>query len=652
MQFVSEYTLLRICCKGGNIWYKKLQCMSIMSAENNNTHSMSDKDREMSRRFGNESKEPTADDMEIDDDDEETVTDKKDDKRAPKRALFFAEEQAKKASEKDKQNEPKVEKNILKDLFRIVDETEEDSQENNVSSSENQSPEDHLQDVVIDRLDSVESEIESTTTDLEAHVALADADFLEDVAVRLEEGMPADDAINDAYEAQLDPPEADASDEDLVEVAFFDEVESAPSTDLPHSTPNQNTRHSAPPLSPLNSNTIITPTFPMPHRTSSGRFTGTPRGAGHPLYPLSSTPSTLSTPSSVIDSDTDRMNEFYYRRKRGRDLLVGGVVGYMIGRRGGRKRTEAKFAPEIRRRDETIVDLRSKLVSTEDKVRELAKERISESGVVPDKNRENPIKDGIESPRLDVPSLKHIKKQIQTLRVATLAHERASAQSIEDSFAQTLTEAKVVQNAKSPDISKTERVVLPVIENNEDQVKKLSKEQKPSNQVKHLENQIERPELKRDIKTLPMPELLELAEKITLDKTNVKELFAHNRIDAVNVRRVVQEYLKGGNTYEKLLHGSLEAVEMQRELRNEQKHEDGVYKNNSTSSDDASRSNITPFVSSRQTGSVSTAQAGDSEEPAVFVDHDDRLMISTGTAIALGILTGIAVMVLIIVFLR
>lgn len=78
-----------------------------------------------------------------------------------------------------------------------------------------------------------------------------------------------------------------------------------------------------------------------------------------------------------------------------------------------------------------------------------------------------------------------------------------------------------------------------------------------------------------DVQTMTMPELLSVAEKIDVGSGNLKEMFEHHRIDAVNLRRVIAEYSEGKN-YQETLHRSLEAEEMHRELRNEVKTDDSA----------------------------------------------------------------------------
>lgn len=59
---------------------------------------------------------------------------------------------------------------------------------------------------------------------------------------------------------------------------------------------------------------------------------------------------------------------------RGKGLLIGGVVGYIIGRRHGRKRAESKLQPEIDQLENQIAELYDALASREFMIRQVVQE--------------------------------------------------------------------------------------------------------------------------------------------------------------------------------------------------------------------------------------------------------------------------------------
>ena len=155
---------------------------------------------------------------------------------------------------------------------------------------------------------------------------------------------------------------------------------------------------------------------------------------------------------------------------------------------------------------------------------------------------------------------------------------------------------------------------------------------------------------------MTMHELLEVADHIFLEKTSVRELYEHHRIDAVNLRRVVLEYMNGGTRYEKVLRRSLEAVEMQRELRNEIRHDpsatfnatdESAGGNESASSTDQGRKDALTGADAHRQQYSYMADSQQEKQPS-----DEQLMISNGTAIVVGVLMGIAIMIVLFLYAR
>jgi hypothetical protein len=135
----------------------------------------------------------------------------------------------------------------------------------------------------------------------------------------------------------------------------------------------------------------------------------------------------------------------------------------------------------------------------------------------------------------------------------------------------------------------------------------------------------------------------------------VRELYEHNRIDAVNLRRVVLEYMNGGTRYEKVLHRSLEAVEMQRELRNEIRHDPAATFSATGAQGDAKAAEDNLLESVKQSVSqrdmyenTGLERTNRSEAKA----SEEQLMLSNGTAIVVGVLMGIAIMIVLFLYAR
>lgn len=666
-------------------------------SEEDKPQSMSDKDRTMANRFGGEANEGAS---EKDDDDDEK-DEKKNEKQPPKRALFLPKEKDVTRESSEKTDEQKPKRNLFSGLLKkdaevaekpveaenadfspeendaIGEKSVEEPKDSKVTPSQlveakQEVTREEFQEVVLDRIGEVEAELEEMPAEEEATEAIASATFLEQVGERLEEGMPPEEAIDDALENELEPPEVDATPEDLENVQNFDvedadedeEQVASPTTHFSSTTPPR------PPVPPLNR--VVPPYMPPPPRGPSSFNMNLPSGGA------------ISPNTMQNNPDIEQMNDYYYRKRRSGDLLLGGVVGYLLGRRRGRRATEAKFEPEIRKRDDAIGELKDKLITSEEKVRAIAGAKSTETAsteVRVSAKAEKLGKPVIETRTefVEVPAIETIVQQIKALPVQTIEAEKSALTEQENIFAESLalpivetltneqsepeklsellnrsevveqlqTAKETAEKATTEHVEKLETVVMPVpiyertSEREESKVEKLSR---PSVEVK------------KDPRTMTMPELLEVADHIFLEKTSVKELYEHNRIDAVNLRRVVLEYMNGGTRYEKVLRRSLEAVEMQRELRNETRQDPAATFSSQDGSGGSSDSEAMPLQGQSSSEEfVRRQQHLEDKQNKTVADaqqSDDRLMISNGTAITVGVLMGIAIMIVLFLYAR
>lgn len=93
----------------------------------------------------------------------------------------------------------------------------------------------------------------------------------------------------------------------------------------------------------------------------------------HPSTPTSSAATAAISTAIAANADVNSAlagND----NSRGKGLLIGGVVGYIVGRRHGRKRAESKFQPEIDQLEEQIAELYDALIEREFMVRQVVRE--------------------------------------------------------------------------------------------------------------------------------------------------------------------------------------------------------------------------------------------------------------------------------------
>jgi hypothetical protein len=628
--------------------------------QDDKTASMSEKDRKMASRF--ESAESKDDDDETEEKEETKKTTK-----IPKKSLFFTEEKPESEAAKTEEKPESEKKNFLTEFFtKDVDEepaadegelTKIESEIDDVEtpaldSTEQETSEfsgevslrDNFEEVVVERLQEVGQELQLPDAAENLNEIEADAEFLEDVSEHLEEGMEPEQAIDIALEGVLsedaEGAEGELSQAELANAEAAEAEEDDPlspvtpvqRTTASRSTPPPPVRPPVPPTRPPVPPTPPTPPAPATYYYNPNTIAPTPATPNSPNVP--------SNPNVIPPDDTE------YGRRRSGDLLLGGIVGYMIGRRGGRKRTEARLEPEIKKRDAQLEDLKTKLEESEVAVRVDAATKAPEASVV-EKTVEVPAEARV---------IKEIEERVEHISVETIKEEKRLIEEQEKVFEQLLVDVPQVE-------TNTEFVEVPALQESRDQRQPEKESEKETVVEKNYEKQAEvrertkeKPEVvrdkveaKRDPRSMSMPELLAVADHIMYEKASLRQLYERHRIDAVNLRRVVIEYFNGGTRYERLLLHSLEAVEMQRELRGEIKDDPGFRASQAASDDNnqtqsGAAENVVAAVA-QQSQNNNSSQTTQSVPPP---PQKDTSPLTNTTAVVVGILAGIVVLVVIL----
>jgi hypothetical protein len=262
------------------------------------------------------------------------------------------------------------------------------------------------------------------------------------------------------------------------------------------------------------------PLPPRPGRTNGeapdfGPDPGGPISSAEPIGPaFTSSEGRRFTEAAPADTRTEYV-AYYDRSRAASDILIGGIVGYLVGRRRGRIKTERKMMPIQKKLEREVSGLKQDILKKEFTIREAARTKV------------------------------RLKRQ-SLPREATVSLHAVPASP--EAVILSTRERRVQNEISTPKPEKKRSVTLPAPES----IGKVlvAAEIVSTGSDSNIEQKIastEKQSAERQVETLSRNELLTLSEKVIVEGSTLRQVYETHLISERGLRRLVSEYLRGGD---------------------------------------------------------------------------------------------------------
>lgn len=374
------------------------------------------------------------------------------------------------------------------------------------------------QQIIEDHGRQLQEELASVESDSpKAAEVLGDAYFIESLAEEVDQGKKIDDELLDelvdsvarefaseraehATAEEVVTEDGETADDEPAAIALRAAAAAPPTVPPPPPPPPRTPGPSAPTPGPGGSG-------PVPARTFTGAMPAGPATSPRLPHTRSAAHETVRT------------------RYRGADLLVGGIVGYLIGRRRGRIRTEARLMPIQQSLEKQVRDLDEKISSREKVIRSMVAEKIAR---------------GSEDMRRSVAEKVEAKTRAKE-EARRRSGEARSVRPAQPEQADKVYDEAVIseRTAASPHVHRHDRLASAVIAQTE-----------------------VRPALTKEaVNRMSDSELLKIAATIEADGQTAQQLYEQGRLSREDLQAVVTEQLIGQGRVERLLRERQRPVE-------------------------------------------------------------------------------------------
>ncbi len=287
-----------------------------------------------------------------------------------------------------------------------------------------------------------------------------------------------------------------------------------PPTNQTNNTPASAPPPRVPPTGPSSAGGAQPPLPPIPPTTLGG---GAAAGGAPPLgsninfNPIPLNPNAIPVASPNIN----QLNNVMDRRQRSRDLLLGGIVGYMIGRRRGRIKTEKRLLPVQEKLEKEVKDLQQSIASKEMEVRALAAKQFETTG-------------------------QHSQKQAEKIQVLKNENTRKKTEETKPVVERPTKSEEIVIPKPKPEVNAPAE-----IEQEKDKQSRVESNRQDVHQEKETIENKEKKLSPKAVAQLSLPMLLSMAETIQVENRSLRSLYDNGELSRQELRESVKAYVAG-----------------------------------------------------------------------------------------------------------
>lgn len=242
-------------------------------------------------------------------------------------------------------------------------------------------------------------------------------------------------------------------------------------------------------------------------------------------------------------------NEAQRRHDFNNGLLIGGVLGYVVGRHHGRKKAERAIKPELVRHKKEVDALQQKIIAREQHIRSLAANKV--------------IAQQVEThTQLDSHKEEFGKATLTSKETAATPNPKLSAELV-GAAAVAIGRPTAAEAAKPEQVVAAAQARNPTIE--QAPSKSFAMAEAPAPAVSPASNRIEPlPKLdSKGVAQLPQRELENVAETIPIKGQTLRKIYESGQVDKQSLRRIVTEYVRTGKV-ERLVEAEVAATKFRK----------------------------------------------------------------------------------------